>query len=258
VLVDYHVHLRDDAGGIAHTVDAAERFCSCAHDRRLDEIGFVEHVYYFAETRDFWSLPYQTERCVYPLDDYVGAIVEAKQRGLPVKLGLEVDWIPPRNEELAEVLAPYPWDFLLGSVHWLDGRAVDANHGVWAEWPPDEVWRRYSDEVGRTARSGFFDVLAHPDRPKRFGPAPPRSFYEEVDAAAAEGDVAVELSSGDLDVAPERRLLQTSAPVTLASDAHEPARLGDRVARTAEALRRSGRDTIAVFDARVRREELLA
>ena len=257
MIADYHVHLRDGAGGIDHTVDAVERFCADAGRRRLDEIGFVEHVYYFAETRDFWSVPYQAERCVYPLDDYVGAIVEAKRRGLPVKLGLEVDWTPPRNRELAELLAAYPWDFLLGSVHWIGDLAVDAVDGAWAEWPPSEVWRRYAEELRAAARSGWFDVLAHPDRLKRFGPPPPLSFYDEVEAAASEGSVAVELSSGDLAVAPEWRLLATSAPVTLASDAHEPSRLGNGVAETAEALLRTGRETLAVFDARVRREEPL-
>ena len=72
----------------------------------VDEIGFTEHVYYFHQTRPLWSIPYQLERCVYDLDPYIDAIVEAKSRGYPVKLGLEVDYQPGREEETGELLAP--------------------------------------------------------------------------------------------------------------------------------------------------------
>ena len=56
--------------------------------------------------------------------------MEAKGRGLPVKLGLEVDYFPGIERELAELLEPYPWDYLLGSVHFVDGFAVDQEPGL--------------------------------------------------------------------------------------------------------------------------------
>ena len=108
MIVDYHMHLRDARGDIEHTRAAIEPFVETARRRGVDEIGFTEHVYYFEQTKSFWPWPYYVERCRFDLDAYVDALVEAKGRGLPVKVGLEVDWAGDRADELADVLAPYP------------------------------------------------------------------------------------------------------------------------------------------------------
>lgn len=265
MIVDYHMHLRDDLNGIDHRLEAIEPFVARARERGVDEIGFTEHVYYFRETAEIWTLPYQTARCRHDLDVYVEAVLEAKRRGLPVKLGLEVDWFPPRNAELAELLAPYPWDYLLGSVHWLDGNGVDsgAGEGAWARWPEEEVWRRYAEELARAARSGFFDVLSHPDLAKIFGTAGTDERYREIAAAVDEADVALEISTAGLrksigELYPDERLLCASrAPITLASDAHEPRLVGEDFAHAIELARRTDRDTVSVFEGRVRRQEPL-
>jgi len=266
VIVDYHMHLRDAASEIAFTVDSAERFAERAAERGVDEIGFTEHVYYFRQTRDFWRIPYQTDRCEHDLDTYVDAVVEAKRRGLPVKLGLEVDWLGEHAGELAETLAPYPWDYLLGSVHWLYGEhGVDsgAEAGAWAKWPEDEVWRRYVEELSAAARSGHFDVLSHPDLAKIFGVGGLDERYEELACAVDDGGVALEISTAGLrkpvgELYPDPRLLRMSvAPVTLASDAHEPALVGEDFDRALELARSTGRDTVCVFAGRTRTLEPL-
>src|SRR5438067_7422572 len=136
------MHLRDSAETIAYGKGAVGAFLETAAARGVDEIGFTEHVYYFRQTREFWEVPYQTERCVYDLDEYCEEVLDAKRQGLPVKLGLEVDYVGERQARLAEILEPYPFDFLLGSVHWLDGLAVDQQPGVWAEATVEEVWDR--------------------------------------------------------------------------------------------------------------------
>ena len=128
-----------------------ERFVETAPARGVDEIGFTEHVYYFRQTRPVWTLQYQTERCVYDLDAYVDVVLEAKRRGLPVKLGLEVDYVGDRQDELAALLEPYPWDYLLGSVHWIDGLAVDQQPGSGLDAAVDEVWRRYFAAAGSSS-----------------------------------------------------------------------------------------------------------
>src|SRR5256884_8714749 len=109
------MHLRNEREELVHSVAAIEPFVERARERGVDEIGFTEHVYYFRETRELWALPYQTTRCEYDLDAYCAAVVDAKGQGLPVKLALEVDYVGPKQERLAEILEPYPWDYLLGS-----------------------------------------------------------------------------------------------------------------------------------------------
>jgi len=270
VIVDYHMHLRDEQGRIAHTLEAVERFVETAAARGVDELGFSEHVYYFRQTREVWSLPYQTERCVYDLDLYCDAVLEAKRRGLPVKLALEVDHVGARQERLAELLAPYPWDFLLGSVHWLDGLAVDQAPGVWAALSVEEVWRRYVDALCELAASGAVDVLAHADLAKIFGQRPAAHVLAELHARAAQtiaaAGLAIEISTAGLrkpvgELYPDPALLRACAdrgvPVTTASDAHEPALVGADFDRALDLARAAGCQTVAVFEGRRARREPL-
>ena len=266
MIVDYHMHLRDDASEVDQTVEAVERFVETAAARGVDEIGFTEHVYVFEQARDFLAHPYQTRQCRHELDTYVGAISEAKDRGLPVKLGLEVDWVGDRADELADRLAPYPFDFILGSVHWLDGvHGIDgpAGTGAWDVWSDDEVWRRYVEALSAAAASGHFDVLSHPDLAKIHGVRGSDQRYEELAAAVDDAGVALEISTAGLrkpigELYPDPRLLElSSAPVTLASDAHDPSLVGQDFDRALELARESGRDTVCVFTARTRREEPL-
>jgi histidinol-phosphatase (PHP family) len=256
MIVDYHMHLRDPEERIDHTVTGVERFVETAAARGVAEIGFTEHVYYFRQTRPIWPLPDQTERCVYDLDAYVDAVVEAKRQGLPVKLGLEVDYVGSRQDELAVILGSYPWDYLLGSVHWLDGLAVDQQPGIWAELGIEEVWRRYFAAVAELAASGHVDVLAHPDLAKIFDRRPERIEYPALDG------VVLEISTAGLhkhvgELYPDPAMLANRPPITLASDAHVPANVGRDFDRALELARAAGYETVTVFEARRARQEPL-
>lgn len=256
MIVDYHMHLRDPAERIDHSVAGVERFVETAAARGVDEIGLTEHVYYFRQTRELWTLPYQTERCVYDLDAYCDAVVEAKRRGLPVKLGLEVDYVGARQARLAELLEPYPWDYLLGSVHWLDGLAVDQEPGIWAEASVEEVWRRYFAALAELAGSGHVDVLAHPDLAKIFDRRPERFEYPQLEG------VALEISTAGLhkrvgELYPDPALLAGRPPITLASDAHVPSNVGRDFDRALELARTAGYETVTVFERRSGRQEPL-
>ena len=256
MIVDYHMHLRDPEERIDHTVTGVERFVEVAAARGVDEIGLTEHVYYFASTRALWSVPYLFERCVYDLDAYVDAILEAKRQGLPVKLGLEVDYVGARQDELAAILEPYPWDYLLGSVHWLGEVAVDMQPGVWAEASVEEVWARYFAALAELAASGHVDVLAHPDLAKIFGRRPARIEYPPLDG------VALEISTAGYykpvgEIYPDLPMLAGRPPITLASDAHVPANVGRDFDRALEHARAAGYDTVTVFEGRRGRQEPL-
>jgi histidinol-phosphatase (PHP family) len=258
VILDYHMHLRDSRGSIVHDVATIEPFVETAARRGVDEIGFSEHVYYFRQTYEVWNLPYQTERCVYDLDAYCGAILDAKRQGLPVKLGLEVDFVGAAQERLAELLAPYPWDYLLGSVHWIDGVAVDLEPGLWADNSVEEVWEMYFAALAELAGSGFVDVLAHPDLVKIFGrrPAEPERFYPALDG------VALEISTAGLhkpvgELYPDPELLAGRPPITLAADAHYPADVGRDLDQAVALARSVGYETVTVFEGRAGRQEPL-
>jgi histidinol-phosphatase (PHP family) len=257
VIVDYHMHLRDPEERIEHAVEAVERFVETAAARGVDEIGLVEHVYYFRQTLPVWTLEYQKERCAYDLEGYVDVVLEAKRQGMPVKLGLEVDYVGDRQDEIASILEPYPWDFLLGSVHWVDGLAIDQEPGLWAVASVEEVWQRYFAALAQLAASGHVDVLAHPDLAKIFGRRPERIHYPSL------AGVALEISTNGLykpvgELYPDVGFLERSGlPITLASDAHVPQNVGRDLDRAVELARAAGYDTVTVFDRRQARQEPL-
>jgi histidinol-phosphatase (PHP family) len=155
LIVDYHMHLRAPDESIDHTVLAVERFVQAAAERGINEIGFSEHIYYFQETRPLWTVPYHVERCRYSLESYVDAVVGAKRQGMPVKLGLEVDFVPGREEETERILEPYPWDYLIGSIHFVDEKGIDGEPSLVAGVGVEEAWRRYYDTLGCAATSGL-------------------------------------------------------------------------------------------------------
>jgi len=266
VIVDYHMHLRNGREEIAHDTWSVGPFVEAARTAGVDEIGFTEHVYYFKQTRTLWTVPFQTERCVYDLDAYVEAIVQARERGLPVKLGLEVDYVPGREDETRALLAPYPWDYLLGSVHYVDGFGVDAEPRLLDEVGVDEAWRRYFDLLARAALSGLFDSLSHPDLVKFFGQRAAAFDYAEIADAVAQSGVAIEVSTAGLrkpvgELYPHPDFLaacrERGVPVTTGSDAHSPDVVGRDFDRARELLRSAWYETVTVFESRRARQERL-
>jgi len=266
VIVDYHMHLRNPREEIAHETWAVDPFVEQARAAGLDEIGFTEHVYYFRQTRSLWTVPYQTERCIYDLDAYVDAVLQARERGLPVKLGLEVDYVPGREDETRALLAPYPWDYLLGSVHFIDGYGVDGEPRLVDELGVEEAWRRYFEGLARAARSDLFDSLSHPDLVKIFGERVDGFDYSAVADAIAESGVAVEVSTAGLrkpvgELYPHPDFLaacrERGVPVTTGSDAHVPELVGRDFDLARELLREAGYETVTIFDRRRARQEPL-
>jgi histidinol-phosphatase (PHP family) len=260
LIVDYHMHLRAPDESIEHSLDAVERYVEVAQARGIDQIGFSEHVYYFEETRALWTTPYHLERCRYRLEPYVDAIVEAKRRGMPVRLGLEVDYEPDKEEETRDILAPYPWDYLIGSIHFVDGQGIDGEPSLVSEVGVESAWRRYYEALGRAARSGLFDTLGHPDLVKMFGP----EITWDWPAVAHELDgVRIEVSSAGLHkphgkLYPNAALLSAAmargVEITLASDAHVPQNVGRDLDSAIEHARAAGYETVTVFDGRVPRQ----
>lgn len=256
---DYHLHLHkhgpyDGTGpppGL-YPRDHIEAYVEAAAARGAVEVGFTEHFYRCVESssvlgewwqadprkdlRDYTKSYVRSER-VLSLERYVQAVVGAKDRGLPVLLGLEVDFFPGTVEEVAAFLEPYPFDFLIASTHWLGAWGIDDYNQV-AEFERRGARQAYEDYFlaeTKLAATGLFDVLAHSDVIKKHGgrlDEEPHDLYEELAVAAARGGMAVEISTAGLrhtaaEMYPAPSLLQRfhhhRVPITLASDAHVPA-----------------------------------
>jgi histidinol-phosphatase (PHP family) len=274
-LTDYHVHLRPDEPGTDASAYFTERnlarYVEQAREQGIGELGFSEHVHRFSEALAVWRHPFWVENAVDGLDAYVEFLVGMRDAGYPVKVGLELDYVPGRERELAELLDGRPFDYVIGSVHFIADRAVDhEGYDAWRESAPEEVWREYFETVGKAAASGLFDVLAHLDLVKVWGtgrPAPSgplTTYYELAMEEIAAADVAIEVSTAGLrkpvgELYPSRELLRmcldAGKPIALSSDAHLPEHVGFGYDRAVEALREEGVAEIAVFERRARRLE---
>jgi histidinol-phosphatase (PHP family) len=263
VIVDYHIHLRGHGQVVSHTVETVERWAETAISRGVDEVGFTEHFYYFLETRPLLTEPYQIDHCHLPIEPYVQAALEGKERGLPVKLGVEADYYPGREEEIRALLARHPWDFVVGSVHFIDGLALDSEPTLVGAVGAEEAYRLYFVALSGAARSNLFDILAHPDLVKFHAGLLDWDRDAFVDDL---GEVCLEVSSAGLRkphgrMYPEPDLLAVAhaagVPITLASDAHEPSFVGCDLDRAVEHARAAGYDTVTVFEGRQSRQEAL-
>ncbi len=275
MLTDYHVHLRpDDEGTPASdyfTAANAERYREAASARGIQELGVSEHVHRFGQALEVWTHPWWRQNAHDDIDAYCAFVREETD----LRLGIEADFVPGREDRTANLLDAREWDYVVGSVHFLRDEAVDMRGTPWDIWrsgEPEQVWRRYFETLGEAARSGLFDILAHPDLVKVWGSGAPlpvgdrRRFYELAMAGIAESDVAIEVSTAGLrkpvgEIYPDAAFLQMcleiGRPVALSSDAHVPEHLGHEYERALEWLGELGVSELVVFDRRRRRLEAL-
>jgi histidinol-phosphatase (PHP family) len=272
MLTDYHLHLRPDgrdSSAAGHfTVANVERYREVAEERGIAELGVSEHVYRFHQALDVWQHPFWRE---YAIDD-LGAYCEFVREHTDLKLGIEADFVPGTEDRMANLLEAYDFDYVVGSVHFLRDESLDMEeYGIWSSGrSAEEIWRRYFQTLGEAARSGLFDILAHPDLVKVWGSERPRPegdlrrYYELALDGIAESGIAVEVSTAGLrkctqELYPAPELLElcieAGAPVALSSDAHRPQDVGADYERALELLERSGVTELSVFERRARRLE---
>lgn len=273
MLTDYHLHLRPDEVGEASeyfTQENVERYLAAAEERGIAELGVSEHVYRFRQALDYWRHPFWESQARDDLDAYCEFV-----RTTPLRLGIEADFVPGAEDRIANLLEARDFDYVVGSVHFLGeaGAVDDRRYDVWETISdPDELWRTYFEWVAQVARSGLFDILAHPDLVKLWGdarPLPerdPRAYYEPAVEAVAESGIAVEVSTaglrkhvGEIYPAPAfaEMCVEAGAEFALSSDAHAPDQVGFEYDRALELLTELGVERICVFEGRERRLEAL-
>ncbi|MEK4876610.1 MULTISPECIES: histidinol-phosphatase HisJ [Paenibacillus] len=266
--IDYHTH-HERCG---HAVGKLEEYVQRGIELGLQQLGLSDHLplihvdpasYYPEMAMPMAELPRYVEECLTLKERYRGVI--------DLRVGLEADYIEGYEEQIREVLSPYPWDYLIGSVHFLgewditDHRQV---HG-WEGKDALAVYRLYYDAVKKSALSGLYDIIGHMDVIKRFGygPQTPEGKAEvkalelETLKVIADSGIAMELNASGLtkpcaEMFPAEHLLQEALklgiPLTLGSDAHDPAKLGDGLQEARSMLWQTGFRELAVFEGRRR------
>ncbi|MHA1862166.1 MAG: histidinol-phosphatase HisJ family protein [Candidatus Thorarchaeota archaeon] len=281
-MFDYHVHPN-------YSIDAEgsiEEFCEIALSRGLQEIAFTTHLDTDTVADDCYvnvkGKRVSTRSSVW-LEDYEASIRSAddeyKEKGLRVRLGVEVDYIQDIDGALPESFHSTDFDVILGSMHLIDHIAISAKgraEEAFRKYSMEELGNKYYTILLEAVESGLFDIVAHIDLYRRFG----QKFYGDgireiwkphiVDFADAmkRHNMGFEVNTSPLrrgqsqpmpDVEIIKKLEKEGVSiVTVGSDAHCPQDVGADIERAFQLLRESGFSSISKFDKRsVQKQSIL-
>jgi histidinol-phosphatase (PHP family) len=275
MLATYHNHSNwsDGRPTPREMLDTAQRM-------NIRELGVSDHWVLHPEgIKPKWAM--HPDRVGEYVDELISMRRAAiKSGGTQVRIGLEVDWFPPRPDApdpglpLRAALSHLPFDYLIGSVHEVDGFTIDGSSAAWQGSSQDQVnhiHRRYWQIMRTLGESGMFDIVAHIDLPKKFGYRATcdlsREIGEALDAiAAAPNRPVVELNTAGWHKpcacaypAPDilRECRRRDIPVTISADAHHTEHLLRDFDKAAARLREAGYTQVARFAESEKRFESL-
>lgn len=263
---DYHMH----TPLCKHATGPMEAYVERAIELGLHEVGFSDHN----------PLPHgfgaNVRMAESELEYYVQRVIDLRfqYRGkIDVMLGLELDYVEGLEDYLAKQIAAYPWDYILGSVHYLDR---DCRIGSWSKnhsGSADEQYARYFGLIQQLARSGLCDILAHLDVVKRCTRPPTQRGLDEISATLktiAAAGVCIEINTSgyrhpELADDPQpypalpfvEQAIALGIPLTVNSDAHAPDQVGLKFPEMESFLRKHGCRKLARFERRKREDYAL-
>lgn len=245
--IDYHMHFEYGSYDLAWV----QGFFDSAEKRGIAEIGITEHSHGFKEFEELYNAElilddsavgrYQRKwlrqnKFKYSLDEYFSFMDMLKRKGYPVKTGIEICNF--RNQAAVEkIIAPYAFDYVIGSVHYLRGWGYDfsAIKDEWNRHPLEEIYEWYAQEVENICQSGLYDVLGHPFNIRLYNILPDfpvEHILRRVAAALKKAGMAVDINTGTkyrypiAEISPYPDFLRLAKeydlPVITSSDAHQP------------------------------------
>lgn len=172
MLKDLHIHIERGP----YTLEWIEKFISKAQQMELDEICLLEHSIRFKdfhptfkEARNYNN--YQRRwfdekaKTAHTLDEFKELASKVRLKNYPVKVsfGLEVCWFEQHSNLISELVSDGFFDYLLGSVHWVDNWTFNQRKYQWLGRDTDEIYTRYFELENSLVQSDIFDIIAHPD-----------------------------------------------------------------------------------------------
>jgi len=232
-MIDYHLH----GNFSGHGKGELEEYVLSAIEKGLKEIGFSDHLPKLKEPDPYHAMP------LYRLPEYVRTVRRLQKKyedRIIIKLGIEADYFEGYELETAYLLKAYPFDYVLGSIHFLDDWHFTSREGRerYRTEDPDNAFSSYFFMVEKMINSGLFDVLAHPDAIGKEDFFPSYSlneYYDKIGSLLAERGMSLEVNTAGLrrragTVYPKVDFLKScvtrGVPLTIGSDAHEPGEVG--------------------------------
>jgi histidinol-phosphatase (PHP family) len=256
---DYHMH----TPLCRHATGEPGEYAKRALELEFKEIGFSDHSPMPRDDFDDWRM----RAC--QLDEYVAKVRQAQKDfpQLTIRLALEVDYLPGHEDWIRGLAARHPWDYLIGSVHYVsDDWAIDNPQKIseWKKRDAFEVWSIYFERLTKAAETGFFEIIGHVDLPKKFDRRPTSDcapLYKKFLDAAKKNNCVIELNTAGLrkdckEIYPSRQILelafQKGVPITFGSDAHAPGEVGMNFVEAIQLARSVGYKEYCRFSQRKR------
>ncbi|MRG86805.1 histidinol-phosphatase [Salinibacillus xinjiangensis] len=265
MLTDYHVHMIETG---EFSTDYLRQYVAKAKEKGIQELGISEHAYFFEETKDIISNPWIDNRRGLHFKDYHKLFNQAREEGLQVKMGIEMDYTPGKEKEMETFINAYPFDYVIGSVHWIGDWGIDLQiyRDEYEKRDIYEAYEQYFDQIVTLAESKLFSFVGHIDLIKIFSYKPDdQSFvekqYDRAVEALAKSGTSIEISTAGLrkpvgEIYPDPILLKkcydAGVGIVLCSDAHAPKHVGYAYDQSLELARSVGYDEIQVFSERKR------
>jgi histidinol-phosphatase (PHP family) len=249
-ITDYHVHVERGP----YTQEWLDEFVAQAQKNGVTDLGISEHAYRFHQTKHLLWNPWVARKKTEDLDAYLAMLLAARERGLQVKIGIEMDYMPDNGAAMKDFLAQYPFDYAIGSVHWLGGFGFDLEEmrDQWKAGNVEEIHDTYFSILEQMIRDRPVDIIGHADVIKVFGFHAPRvasDWYKRLTPLIKESGMAVEVSTAgwrkpvkEIYPAPEwiALLVEADVPLVLCSDAHRPEDVGAAYPQALDLLRALG------------------
>jgi histidinol-phosphatase (PHP family) len=259
-----------------------ERYMTQGKRKGIERFGIVDHLYRFEEFRDYYEKyitmddtklgrlqRYWFDRVqIGSIDEYLTAVRRLQKKGYAVSVGVEADYFPGGEEELKTLLDRYELDYVIGSVHFVDGWGFDNPEvkDIFHQKNLLELYRYGFEHVKKAAFSGIFDIIAHLDNLKVFNNRLDENkmidLYDDVAAALKAANVASEINTGlayrypvkEMCPSPAflERLFAREVPITLSSDSHFPDDIGMLLDEAADLAKQTGYTEIVYFKERQR------
>ncbi|PYE49010.1 histidinol-phosphatase [Deinococcus yavapaiensis] len=252
---DYHTHHRR----CGHASGSLRDVVEAALEQNLHAIGLSDHAPMLFLPGDHPQPG--TAMAKSEFGAYVREMHDLKSEyaeRVVVNVGVEADYVPGSVDDYRALLAGGDFDYVIGSVHFIDG------WHLFQEQRPDgvtreDLWDRALVLTREAAETGLFSILGHLDVLKTKGHLPDRvdtpRLHETLDAVADLG-VAMELNTSGWrksanECFPSLAILKLAAkrgiPVVLGSDAHRPEDVAADFPRAAALLREAGYGELASF-----------
>ena len=227
-MIDYHIHTKL----CGHASGEMEEYVQSAIASGIKEMGFSDHLPMITERDNELAMS------IDELPLYVESVLDLNQRygEIDIKLGIEADYFPGLEEKCNEVINKFPFDYVIGSVHFIKKWGFDNINQIdqWEKRDINQVYRDYYTLLRKSARSGLFDIIGHSDLVKKFGQKPSADLTDEIKQTAqvfAENGLACEINTSGLrrpisEIYPSLDVLKIyndyNIPIIFGSDAHNP------------------------------------